>query len=258
MNKVDSRVLASWLDDTLQAARFKDYCPNGMQVEGRSEVGHIITGVTASEALLRAAVERGADAVLVHHGWMWRNEDRRVIGTRRTRMALTLKNDLNLYAYHLPLDAHPTLGNNAQLARVLGLSPALRDDGAPLTCGQDGLIWLGEATGLQTLGQLGERVAQRLGRPPLVVGDPDQPLATIAWCTGGAQGMMADAVDAGASVYITGEVSESTVHLARETGVGFIAAGHHATERYGVQALGQAVAERFGVKVEFVDIDNPA
>ncbi|MCU6619166.1 Nif3-like dinuclear metal center hexameric protein [Achromobacter mucicolens] len=258
MNKVDSRVLASWLDDTLQAARFKDYCPNGMQVEGRSEVGHIITGVTASEALLHAAVERGADAVLVHHGWMWRNEDRRVIGTRRTRMALTLKNDLNLYAYHLPLDAHPTLGNNAQLARVLGLSPARRDDGAPLTCGQDGLIWLGEASGLTTLGQLGERVAQRLGRPPLVVGDPDQPLATIAWCTGGAQGMMADAVDAGASVYITGEVSESTVHLARETGVGFIAAGHHATERYGIQALGQAVAERFGVKVEFVDIDNPA
>lgn len=258
MNKVDSRVLANWLDDTLQAARFKDYCPNGMQVEGRSEVGHIITGVTASEALLRAAVERGADAVLVHHGWMWRNEDRRVIGTRRTRMALTLKNDLNLFAYHLPLDAHPTLGNNAQLARVLGLTPALRDDGAPRTCGQDGLIWLGEASGLQTLGQLGDQVARRLGRQPLVVGDPDQPLATIAWCTGGAQGMMGDAVDAGASVYITGEVSESTVHLARETGVGFIAAGHHATERYGVQALGQAVAERFGVKVEFVDIDNPA
>ncbi|SEI63856.1 Nif3-like dinuclear metal center hexameric protein [Achromobacter sp. NFACC18-2] len=258
MNKVDSRVLANWLDDTLQAARFKDYCPNGMQVEGRSEVGHIITGVTASEALLRAAVERGADAVLVHHGWMWRNEDRRVIGTRRTRMALTLKNDLNLYAYHLPLDAHPTLGNNAQLARVLGLAPARRDDGAPLTCGQDGLIWLGQATGVQTLGQLGERVAQSLGRQPLVVGDPDLPLEQIAWCTGGAQGMMGDAVDAGASAYITGEVSESTVHLARETGVGFIAAGHHATERYGVQALGQAVAEQFGIKVEFVDIDNPA
>jgi len=258
MNKVDSRVLANWLDDTLQAARFKDYCPNGMQVEGRSEVGHIITGVTASEALLRAAVDRGADAVLVHHGWMWRNEDRRVIGTRRTRMALTLKNDLNLFAYHLPLDAHPTLGNNAQLARVLGLTPARRDDGAPLTCGQDGLIWLGEAGGVQTLGQLGDRVAQRLGRQPLVVGDPDQPLATIAWCTGGAQGMMGDAVEAGAGVYITGEVSESTVHLARETGVGFIAAGHHATERYGVQALGQAVAEQFGITVEFVDIDNPA
>lgn len=258
MKKVDSHVLASWLDDTLQAARFKDYCPNGLQVEGRSEVGHIITGVTASEALLRTAVERGADAVLVHHGWMWRNEDRRIIGTRRTRMALALNNDLNLYAYHLPLDAHPTLGNNAQLARVLGLAPERRDDGSPRTCGQDNLVWLGEATGVQTLGQLGARVAERLGRQPLVVGDPDQPVSRVAWCTGGAQGMLADAVDAGASAYITGEVSESTVHLARETGVGFIAAGHHATERFGAQALGQAVAEHFGIKVEFVDIDNPA
>jgi dinuclear metal center YbgI/SA1388 family protein len=258
MSKVDSRVLAEWLDDTLQAARFKDYCPNGLQVEGRSEIGHIIAGVTASEALLRVAVERGADAVLVHHGWLWRNEDRRVIGTRRARMALALKNDLNLFAYHLPLDAHPQLGNNVQLARVLGLAPALREDGSPRTCGPDDLVWLGEAPGLKTLGQLGQRVAERLGRHPLVVGDPDQPLARVAWCTGGAQGMLADAVDAGASAYITGEVSEATVHLARETGVGFIAAGHHATERYGVQALGQAVAERFGIKVEFVDIDNPA
>ena len=258
MSKVDSHVLANWLDDTLQAARFKDYCPNGLQVEGRSEIAHIIAGVTASEALLRVAVERGADAVLVHHGWMWRNEDRRMIGTRRARMALALKNDLNLYAYHLPLDAHSTLGNNAQLARVLGLTPALRDDGAPQTCGPDNLVWLGAAQGVATLGQLGVRVAERLGRQPLVVGNPDLPLTRVAWCTGGAQGMLGDAVDAGASAYITGEVSESTVHLARETGVGFIAAGHHATERYGVQALGQAVAERFGIKVEFVDIDNPA
>ena len=211
MSKVDSRVLANWLDDTLQAARFKDYCPNGLQVEGRSEIGHIIAGVTASEALLRVAVERGADAVLMHHGWFWRNEDRRVIGTRRARMALALKNDLNLYAYHLPLDAHPALGNNAQLARVLGLAPALRDDGSPQACGPDNLVWLGDAPGLTTLGQLGERVAQRLGRQPLVVGDPDQPLARVAWCTGGAQGMLADAADAGASAYITGEASESTV-----------------------------------------------
>ncbi len=258
MNKVDSRVLAAWLDDLLQAARFKDYCPNGMQVEGRSEIAHIITGVTASEALLRTAVERGADAVLVHHGWMWRNEDRRVIGTRRARMALALKNDLNLYAYHLPLDAHPILGNNAQLARVLGLEPLRGQDGAPATCGPDNLVWLGSPGEAGTLGALARRVRERLGREPLVVGDEDMPLARVAWCTGGAQGMLADAADAGAQAYITGEVSESTVHLARESGVGFIAAGHHATERYGVQALGNAVAERFGVRVEFVDIDNPA
>ncbi|WP_459655495.1 Nif3-like dinuclear metal center hexameric protein, partial [Achromobacter xylosoxidans] len=139
---------------------------------------------------------RGADAVLVHHGWMWRNEDRRVIGTRRTRMALALKNDLNLYAYHLPLDAHPTLGNNAQLARVLGLEPERRDDGSPRTCGPDNLVWLGAGPDLPTLDQLAARIQQRLGRQPLVVGDPDQPVARIAWCTGGAQGMLADAIDA--------------------------------------------------------------
>ena len=225
-------------------------------MEGRSEIGHIITGVTASEALLRVAVERGADAVLVHHGWMWRNEDRRVIGTRRTRMALALNNDLNLYAYHLPLDAHPQLGNNAQLARVLGLAPSLRDDGAPRTCGPDNRS--GWATPRPaTLGDWPRACANAW--PRAAGGGRSEPAAgPRGWCTGGAQGMLADAVDAGATAYITGEVSESTVHLARETGVGFIGAGHHATERYGVQALGQAVAERFGIKVEFVDIDNPA
>lgn len=257
MKKVDIRELTAWLDATLQASRFRDYAPNGLQVEGKRELGHIITGVTASEALLRAAIERGADAVLVHHGWFWRNEDRRVIGTRRTRLALTLAHDLNLIGYHLPLDAHPTLGNNAQLARVLGLEAERNEDGVPLTCGSDNLIWLGQAPGIATLGELAARVAQRLGRTPLYVGESDQPVGRVAWCTGGAQGMMADAVDAGATVYITGEASEPNAHLARETGVGFISAGHHATERYGVQALGQAVAEHFGITVDFVDIDNP-
>lgn len=253
---IETRELAAWLDGTLQAARFKDYCPNGLQVEGRERIGHIITGVTASEALLRVAIERNADAVLVHHGWFWKNEDPRVRGPRRTRLALTLAHGLNLLAYHLPLDAHPQLGNNAQLARVLGLEPDLAGD-QPMTCGHDGLIWLGRAPGLNTLGDLSARVAERLNRAPLTVGDAQQQLGRIAWCTGGAQGMMADAVDAGATVYITGEASEPTVHLARETGTGFIGAGHHATERYGVQALGEAVARQFGIRVEFVDIDNP-
>ncbi|OZI40334.1 Nif3-like dinuclear metal center hexameric protein [Bordetella genomosp. 1] len=257
MKTIETRALAAWLDDTLQASRFRDYCPNGLQVEGKNKIKHIITGVTASEALLRAAIARGADAVLVHHGWFWKNEDARVRGPKRTRLALTLAHELNLFAYHLPLDAHPTLGNNAQLARVLGLEPARRDDGTPLTCGHDNLVWLGGAPGVQTLGQLAEQVQARLGRAPLLVGEPDQQVGRVAWCTGGAQGMMADAVDAGATVYITGEASEPTTHLARETGTGFIGAGHHATERYGVQALGNAVAEAFGVRVEFVDIDNP-
>ncbi|AOB29501.1 metal-binding protein [Bordetella sp. H567] len=257
MNSIDTRELAAWLDQTLQPGRFRDYAPNGLQVEGKASIGHIIAGVTASEALLRTAIDRGADAVLVHHGWFWKNEDPRVRGPRRTRLALALGHDLNLFAYHLPLDAHPQLGNNAQLARVLGLVPDLDAAGQPRTCGPDSLVWLGSAPGIDDFGQLAARAAQRLGRQPQAIGDPQRPIRRVAWCTGGAQGMLADAVDAGVDAYITGEISEPTVHLSRETGVAFLAAGHHATERYGVQALGQAIADRFGIRVDFVDIDNP-
>jgi len=258
--QVSTRELADWLDRTLQAAKFRDYCPNGLQVEGKATIGHIIAGVTASEALLRAAIERGADAILVHHGWFWKNEDPRVRGPRRTRLALALAHELNLFAYHLPLDAHPRFGNNAQLARVLGLEPDLAETqgtSEPRTCGADGLIWLGTAPGLSTLGELAARVEQRLARAPLLIGDSGAPVRRVAWCTGAAQGGLADAIEAGADAYITGEASEPTVHLARETRTGFIGAGHHATERYGVQALGAAIAEQFGIRVDFVDIDNP-
>ncbi|ANN65042.1 Nif3-like dinuclear metal center hexameric protein [Bordetella bronchialis] len=257
MKSIDTRELADWLDQTLQPGRFRDYSPNGLQVEGKASIAHIIAGVTASEALLRAAIERGADTVLVHHGWFWKNEDPRVRGPRRQRLALALGHDLNLFAYHLPLDAHPRLGNNAQLARVLGLSPELDAAGLPRTCGPDNLVWVGSAPGIGNFGQLAARAAERLGRAPQAIGDPQRPVRRVAWCTGGAQGMLADAVDAGADAYITGEISEPTVHLSRETGVAFLAAGHHATERYGVQALGQAIADQFGIRVDFVDIDNP-
>ena len=257
MNQVSTHDLSRWLDATLQPQRFRDYCPNGLQVEGKDSIRHIITGVTASQALLEAAAERGADAVVVHHGWFWKNEDPRIRGPKRRRLALALENQLNLFAYHLPLDAHPTLGNNAQLARVLGFEPDRDADGNPLTCGPDGLVWLGRSRGANSLGELGAQINNSLHRQPLVVGNPQQPVSRIAWCTGGAQSMMQAAVDAGAEVYITGEASEPTFHLAQETGCGFIAAGHHATERYGVQALGQAIAAKFGVRVEFVDLDNP-
>jgi len=256
MNDVSTAQLAAWLDQTLQPQRFRDYCPNGLQVEGKKRIHRIITGVTATQALLEAAVRRNADAVLVHHGWFWKNEDPCVRGPKRKRLSLTLAHELNIFAYHLPLDAHPELGNNAQLARVLDLEPERTAEGQPVTCGPEGLIWLGRSRA-GTLGELASQTGKALQREPLVVGSPEQPVTRVAWCTGAAQGMMDAAIAAGADAYITGEASEPTFHLATETGTGFIGAGHHATERYGVQALGQAVAQAFGIEVEFIDIDNP-
>lgn len=257
MNQVSTQQLANWLDSTLQPQRFKDYCPNGLQVEGKTAIRHIITGVTASQALLEAAIERNADAILVHHGWFWKNENPVVRGPKRERLALALRHNLNVFAYHLPLDAHVALGNNAQLGRVLGLEPELDEDGNPRRCGPDNLVWLGRCPGGKTLEELGSDICNALQRRPLLVGNPQQKIQRIAWCTGGAQSMMEAAVAEGVDAYLTGEASEPTFHLAQETGTAFIGAGHHATERYGVQALGRAIADAFPIQVDFVDIDNP-
>ena len=250
MKTVSTQTLEQWLNSTLSAAAFNDYCPNGLQVQGKPTISHIISGVTASQALIDVAVQRQADALLVHHGWFWKGEDPRVLGTRKRRLAALLSHDINLLAFHLPLDAHPVLGNNAQLARVLGLVAE------PATA-SNGLLWFGSMPGTNTLNQIANRIEQRLHRVPLVIGEEGLPVQRIAWCTGAAQNMLDQAISGGAQVFITGEVSEPTVHLAREAGVGFISAGHHATERYGVQALGQAIAQEFGIRVDFVDLDNP-
>jgi len=257
MHAVSLTDLQQWLNTTLRPEQFRDYCPNGLQVEGKPTIRRVLTGVTASQALLEAAIARGADAVLVHHGWFWKNEDPRIRGPKRRRLALALAHELNLLAHHLPLDAHPEFGNNAQLGARLGLTVERLADGSPATCGSDGLVWLGQCAPDTRLGALTEHVSQRLHRPPLMVGDPQRLVRRVAWCTGGAQGFMQAAVDAGVDVYLTGEASEQNFHLAQETGVGFIAAGHHATERYGVQALGEAVARQFGIQVEFLDLENP-
>lgn len=267
MKSIATHELCTWIDTTLNAASFSDYCPNGLQVEGKPTVSHIIAGVTASQALIDVAISRGADTLLVHHGWFWKGEDPRVRGTRKTRLASVLAHDINLIAYHLPLDAHPQLGNNAQLARLLGLSPSLNSwQASPTeattsqqiqTAGPGGLIWLGHMAGASTLGEVAAKVEMALGRSPLIIGDGSMPAHRIAWCTGAAQSMLGDAIDAGAQIFITGEISEPTVHLAREAQVGFLSAGHHATERYGVQALGKAIHAQFGIRVDFVDIDNP-
>ncbi len=265
MQTVSRRELCTWLDTTLKTTTFNDYCPNGLQVEGKPEISHIVTGVTASQALIDATIACGADTLLVHHGWFWKGEDPRIIGTRKKRIAQLLEHDINLLAYHLPLDAHPLLGNNAQLAKILGLLPERQsfpdqrniENNPPATTGQSNLIWLGSMPGTSTLGDIAQRTQDRLGRCPLVIGQPEMKVERIGWCTGAAQSMLADAIDAGVQCFITGEISEPTVHLARESGVAFISAGHHATERDGVQALGQEIARTFNIQVSFIDIDNP-
>ena len=242
--------LDSYLEHYLEVARFSDYCPNGLQVEGGERVERIVTGVTASLELLTAAIAANAQAVIVHHGYFWKGEDLRVVGVRRRRLALLLENNLNLYAFHLPLDAHIEVGNNAALARVLGLSIEGR-------CGEHDLVFHGRAEADMSLGDVAARISQRLERDPLVIGDMSRPVKRIAWCTGAAQGYFEDAVRAGVDVYVSGEISEQTVHLARESGVAYIAAGHHATERYGVQALGAHLAQRFALEHQHIDIANP-
>ncbi|NML26677.1 Nif3-like dinuclear metal center hexameric protein [Zoogloea dura] len=242
--------LQQYLDNLLEVGRFRDYCPNGLQVEGRESISRVICGVTASQALLDEAVARQADAVLVHHGYFWRGEDGRVTGMRRKRLATLLQHDINLFAYHLPLDAHPELGNNAQLARLMGWLPEGR-------FGEQDIGWTGSLGQPQSLELLARHAAARLGREPLVLGDPMRTVGKIAWCTGGAQGYFEQAIACGVDCFVSGEASEPTTHLARESGVAYLGIGHHASERYGVHALGAHLAERFGIEAVFVDVDNP-
>lgn len=240
-------------DGLLQPERFKDYGPNGLQVEGRAEITRIVSGVTASLALIDAAIAARADALFVHHGLFWRGQDGRVTGWMKQRLQRLLAHDINLFAYHLPLDAHPELGNNAQLGRVLGLVADAR-------FGENDLGFAGPAA-FDDGQALADHVSRALGRTALWVAPEGaaarRPVRRVAWCTGGAQGYFESAIAAGADVFITGEISEPQAHLARETGVGFIAAGHHATERYGAPAVAAQVAGQWGLDHRFIDIANP-
>jgi dinuclear metal center YbgI/SA1388 family protein len=242
------------LDDLLQPERFKDYGPNGLQVEGRAKVSKIVSGVTASRALIEAAIAAEADTILVHHGLFWRGQDGCVTGWMKPRLALLLAHDINLLAYHLPLDAHPTLGNNAQLALQL-------DFVAQSQFGEQALGCLGQRLDGQPFESpqdLAEHIQFALGRPVTLVGEPDKVIRKIAWCSGGAQSYFEAAIAAGADAFITGEISEPQAHYARECGVAYLACGHHATERYGAPAVAAHVATQLGLAHEFIDIDNPA
>lgn len=240
-------------DRYLNTANISDYCPNGLQVEGRPQVRRIVSGVTASQALLDAAVEAKADVVLVHHGYFWKNEDPRVVGIKQRRLKTLLTNEISLLAYHLPLDVHPEVGNNVQLARLLGLTiegPLEPDN--PRSVGLVGSLDIPLSPA-----DFMHRLHTALEREPLMIEGAGL-IRRIAWCTGGAQGYIDQAVAAGVDAYLTGEVSEPTVHVARETGLSFFAAGHHATERYGVLALGDYLAKRFAIEHQFIDCPNPA
>jgi dinuclear metal center YbgI/SA1388 family protein len=234
----------------LQTNLFKDYCPNGVQVEGRAEVRRIATGVTASQHVVEAAIEWGADAILVHHGYFWRNEEATIVGIKKKRIAQLLRNDVSLLAYHLPLDAHAQLGNNTQLGKILGLIEQGR-------FGEQNIAWLGALEQPQTLTQFTQQIAHNLRRTPHAIGDGNMRINKVAWCSGAAQGYFEAAIAQGVDAYITGEISEQNFHLANETGVAFIAAGHHATERYGIQALGAHLATQFGLEHRFFDQNNP-
>jgi dinuclear metal center YbgI/SA1388 family protein len=242
--------LNRYLDGLLEVSRFRDYCPNGLQVEGRGEIRRIATGVTASLDLIQAALAGGADAILVHHGYFWKGDDPCLTGTRRARIAQLLAHEVNLFAYHLPLDAHAELGNNAQLGKRLGLIATGR-------FADQEVGFCGNLEASMRLDAFAAHVNHRLGREPLVIGDPAIEVRNIAWCTGAAQGFFEEAVRLRPDAYISGEISEQQVHLARESGVAFLAAGHHATEKYGVQALGEHLAARFGLEQRFIDIPNP-
>ncbi|WP_349742128.1 Nif3-like dinuclear metal center hexameric protein [Roseateles cavernae] len=243
--------LDAHLSQLLEVPRFKDYGPNGLQVEGREEIRHLVCGVTASLALIDAAIASGADAILVHHGLFWRGQDGRVTGWMKQRLHKLLVHEINLFAYHLPLDAHPELGNNAQLGRLFGWQAEQR-------FGDQELGFAGPLSAPQSLDELRRQMGAALGREVLAVPGDGRPLRRVAWCTGGAQGYFEAAIAAGADVFVTGEISEPQAHYAAETGVAFIAAGHHATERYGVQALAQRLAMDFGLSQQFIDIPNPA
>jgi len=251
---VSLRALTECIDGWLQPSLVTDYAPNGLQVEGRSEVAHLVTGVTASQAFLEQAIEAGADAVLVHHGYFWKGEPAPLVGMKGRRVARLMRANVSLLAYHLPLDVHPRLGNNARLGEVLRLPAA---SGFPLA----GLEGLGREAALavpERLQDFAARVGQALSREPIVVPGGSHPVQRVAWCTGGGQDFIHQVVARGADTFISGEISERTTHAARELGVHYLCAGHHATERYGVQALGEALAGELGVRHTYIEVDNPA
>jgi len=245
--------LLNQLTELLKPFSINDYCPNGLQVEGAEEVKKIVTGVTASKALIEAAIDTGADTILVHHGFFWKGEDQTITGMKQKRIKLLLQNNINLFAYHLPLDIHPEFGNNSQLAQLLDITYE-----RPLEPWNKNCVAVkGKLKTPMTFNDFARFVEKKLQREPLVNQAGEHEISSIAWCTGGGQNFIDTAAKQGVDAYLTGEASEQTIHSSNEQNIHFIAAGHHATERYGVKALGEHLAEKYDLSVEFIDINNP-
>lgn len=242
--------LATYTNDLLSINEFEDYAPNGLQVEGKHEIHRLLSGVTATMALIDAAIDHQADVLLVHHGWFWDKENPCVIGMKKKRLQKLMQHDISLLAYHLPLDAHPILGNNAQLAELFGFTTEGVMD-------KQGVGNYGRLSEYMSLDDFGKKIEKGLNRTPLLVSGGDHAIRRIAWCSGGAQDWIHKAIELGVDAFISGEISEHTVHIAKESGIHYIAAGHHATERYGVKALGDHLAAKHGLEHTFIDVDNP-
>ena len=247
-------VIVDYINRTLNTERIEDYCPNGLQVAGKEQIGHIVTGVTASARFLEAAIIAGADAVLVHHGYFWRGESQVLTGMKLARIRTLLDANVSLLAYHLPLDVNPVLGNNAMLAEVLGF----RVDGQVAAGGTDGLLFYGRLRQSMACSAFIDHSSKALGREVTAVGRSERMIERVAWCSGGAQRFVLQAAELGVDAFISGEISEQTTHEARENNLLYIAGGHHATERYGIQALGEYLAQQLQLTHQFIDVDNPA
>ena len=246
--------LENLLNEKLSPQLVKDYAPNGLQVEGKREVQTIVTGVTASQALIDAAIDKKADALLVHHGYFWKGEPEPIRGMKGQRIRSLIKNDVNLYGYHLPLDIHPELGNNAQLANRLGIKVLGGLEGHPQS-----VAMYGELDKAISAEEFAKKIANSLNRTPLHIAPSgeDKTISTVGWCTGGGQDYIDLAAKFGLDAFVSGEISERTTYSAREQSIHYFSAGHHATERYGVKALGEWLSQEHGFDVEFIDIDNP-
>lgn len=250
---IAATALERYLKDFLNCSDYTDYAPNGLQVAGTDSIHHLCTAVTASREVINKTAELGGQALLVHHGYFWRGEDPCIVGNKYQRIAGLFHNNINLFAYHLPLDCHRELGNNQGLAKALGITITDR-----ISMGNNAnLLWIGQLDQPVTVTAWTSIIHQALEREPLVVNAGNHSIQKLAWCTGSAQDFIEKAAEFEVDAYLSGEISERTFYQAKELGVHYFACGHHATERFGVKALGEHLSQKFGIQYTFIDTENP-